>query len=308
MSTQVQYRRGTAAQNDAFTGALAEITVDTTNGTLRVHDGILAGGSNIATVAYVDNAVGSLSADSISNGTSSVAIIASGGNIRANVGGSTVGLFSSTGLLVTGSIEATGGFIGLDATKIESGTSNVSVISSGGNVDVNVGGNPIVTFYSGGMDNGQANGVGNIGTATSYFNTVFAQATSAQYADVAERYLADQDYPTGTVLVFGGEQEVTQSQSDHTTAIAGTVSDQPAYVMNTGLTGDHVVSVALLGRVPVRVIGNIRPGDLLVASDLPGVATSLVSAQYAPGCVIGKALQAYDDQREGVIEAVVGRL
>jgi hypothetical protein len=177
MSTQVQYRRGSAAQNNSFVGALAEITVDTTNGTLRVHDGITAGGSNIATVSYVDNSISSLSANSISDGTSNFTIIATNGNIRANVGGSTVGLFSSTGLLITGSIEATGGFIGLDATKIESGTSNVSVISSGGNVDVNVGGNPIVTFYSGGMNNGQANGVGNIGTATSYFNTVFAKAT-----------------------------------------------------------------------------------------------------------------------------------
>ena len=255
MSTQVQYRRGTGAQNDAFTGALAEITVDTTNGTLRVHDGIVAGGSNIATVAYVDNAVGSLSADSISNGTS-----------------------------------------------------NVKVLSSGGNVAVTVGGSGIVTFAAAGILNDMGNGVGNIGNATAQFNTIFAQATSAQYADVAERYLADAEYTVGTVLVFGGDQEVTQSQIDHTTRIAGTVSDRPAYVMNTGLTGDNVVSVALLGRVPVRVIGTIRPGDLLVASELPGIATSMVRDRYAPGCVIGKALESYDSQREGVIEAVVGRL
>ena len=156
--------------------------------------------------------------------------------------------------------------------------------------------------------NANANGVGNIGSSSTFFNTVFAKATSAQYADVAERYLADADYPVGTVLVFGGDQEVTQSQIYHGTAIAGTVSDQPAYVMNTGLEGDHVVSVALLGRVPVRVVGTIRPGDLLVASELPGVATSLVPDNYAPGCVIGKALQSYHNQREGVIEAVVGRL
>lgn len=255
MSTQVQYRRGTDAQNDAFTGALAEITVDTTNGTLRVHNGITAGGSNIATVAYVDNAVGSLSADSISNGTS-----------------------------------------------------NVKVLSSGGNVAVSVGGSGIVTFAAAGILNDMGNGVGNIGNATAQFNTVFAQATSAQYADVAERYLADADYPTGTVLVFGGDQEVTQSQIDHTTCIAGTVSDKPAYVMNSGLLGEHVVSMALLGRVPVRVVGTIHPGDLLVASELPGIATSLVAERYAPGCVIGKALESYDSQREGVIEAVVGRL
>ena len=255
MSTQVQYRRGSATQNNTFVGALAEITVDTTNGTLRVHDGIVAGGSNIATVAYVDAEIGSLSANSISSGTTSVNIPASGGNVIITVAGS-----------------------------------------------------GIVSFVPDGIINTQANGVGNIGNATGYFNTVFAKATSAQYADVAERYLADADYAVGTVLVFGGDQEITQSQIDHGTAIAGTVSDRPAYVMNTGLEGDHVVTVALLGRVPVRVVGTIRPGDLLVASELPGVATSLVPDRYAPGCVIGKALQSYNNQREGVIEAVVGRL
>ena len=320
MSTQVQYRRGTGAQNDSFTGALAEITVDTTNGTLRVHDGITAGGSNIATVDYVDNAISSLSANSITDGTSSVTIIATNGNIRANVGGSTVQLLSSGGANVTGYVTATGNITGnfilgngsqltgIDATSIQSGTSNVRVLSSGGNVSVGVGGSAIVRFTTAGIVNDMGNGVGNIGNATGQFNTIFAKATSAQYADVAERYLADDDYTVGTVLVFGGDQEVTQSQIDHTTRIAGTVSDQPAYVMNNGLTGDHVVSVALLGRVPVRVVGTIRPGDLLVASELPGIATSMVRERYAPGCVIGKALESYDSQREGVIEAVVGRL
>jgi hypothetical protein len=75
MATQIQYRRGTNAQNAAFTGALAEITVDTTNGTLRVHDAITPGGSNIATVSYVTAQISSLSANSITNGTSSVAVL-----------------------------------------------------------------------------------------------------------------------------------------------------------------------------------------------------------------------------------------
>jgi hypothetical protein len=112
MATQIQYRRGTNAQNAAFTGALAEITVDTTNGTLRVHDGLTAGGSNIATVAYVTSQISSLSSNSISFGTSSVAVIASGGNIRANVGGSTITNTYSSGLAVTGLISATGNITG----------------------------------------------------------------------------------------------------------------------------------------------------------------------------------------------------
>ena len=256
MSTQVQYRRGSAAQNSSFTGALGEITVDTTNWTLRVHDGATAGGGgNLATVAYVNAQIGALSADSISNGTS-----------------------------------------------------NVKVLSSGGNIAVTVGGSGIVTFDSSGILNGQANGTGNIGNATGYFNTIFAQATSAQYADVAEKYVADQPYAAGTVLEIGGSAEVRATTAYATTGIAGVVSSHPALIMNSGESSVNAVEVALLGRVPCRVTGTIRRGDLLVASEMSGVATTLDPTLYQPGSVIGKALADYDDTAEGMIEVLVGRL
>jgi hypothetical protein len=156
------------------------------------------------------------------------------------------------------------------------------------------------------INNSGSNGVGNIGTATSVFNTVFAKATSAQYADVAEQYLADADYPPGTVLIFGGEQEVTADIVSHSTAIAGVVSENPSYLMNSGLQGQHVVSVALLGRVLCQVQGTIRKGDLLVASNSSGVAQRLDPAQYLPGCVIGKALANYSSAEVGTIEIAVG--
>jgi hypothetical protein len=156
--------------------------------------------------------------------------------------------------------------------------------------------------------NGQANGVGNIGTVGGFFNTVFAKSTSAQYADVAEKYLADDDYPVGTVLSIGGASEVTASKTYHGSDVIGTVSDKPAYVMNSGLGGNFVAVVALLGRVPVRVVGSINPGDLLVASRQHGIATALDRDSYQPGCVIGKALGSYNSQEPGVIEAIVGRI
>jgi hypothetical protein len=214
-----------------------------------------------------------------------------------------------TGNITSGNLSGTS-IVGTLTTAAQTNITSVGTLTSltsSGNIQ---GANVIATadVFTPEIVKTGSNGVGNIGQSNNTFNTVFAKATSAQYADVAERYLADRDYPTGTVLVFGGTQEVTQSQIDHGTAIAGTVSDKPAYVMNSGLTGEHVVSVALLGRVPVRVIGTIRPGDLLVASELPGVATSLVSDRYQPGCVIGKALESYNSEREGRIEAVVGRL
>ena len=159
----------------------------------------------------------------------------------------------------------------------------------------------------GNIVNANGNGVGNIGSSTTYFNTVFAKATSAQYADVAEKYTADADYPVGTVLRIGGIHEVSQTNSYHATNIVGTVSDKPAYVMNSGLAAEHVAVVALLGRVPCRVTGTISKGDLLVSSKILGVAAVLDPDLWAPGCVIGKALEDYDGNSEGVIEIVVGR-
>jgi hypothetical protein len=143
------------------------------------------------------------------------------------------------------------------------------------------------------------------GTLTS---AIFAgTASSARYADLAERYLSDQTYDPGTVMEFGGAKEVTMSQYSHSTRVAGAVSTAPAYEMNTGLEGEHVVAIALTGRVPCQVVGTIRKGDLLVASNLPGVATTLDIKQYKPGCVLGKALEDYDSEEVGTITVVVGK-
>ena len=125
-------------------------------------------------------------------------------------------------------------------------------------------------------------------------------------ADVAERYLADAEYPVGTVLVIGGNKEVTQSNTAGQTSIAGTVSENPGVLMNRGLEGEHIAAVALLGRVPCRVIGTINKGDLLMSSEIPGVACKMTN--YMPGCVIGKALENHTVETQGTIEIMVGRL
>jgi hypothetical protein len=150
-----------------------------------------------------------------------------------------------------------------------------------------------------------ANNVSNIGSASSKFNTVHAQATQAQYADLAEVYTSDQQYPAGTVVVFGGDAEVTQSRASHDTRIAGVVSTNPAYLMNSTETG---VPVALQGRVPCRVLGPVSQGDRVVSSHIVGVAQRLDPLQYQPGCIIGKALQAVDSTDISIIEVVVGRV
>jgi len=152
--------------------------------------------------------------------------------------------------------------------------------------------------------NGGSNGVGNIGSATSVFNTAFIKATSAQYADLAENYEADAMYEPGTVVCFGGAKEVTMCNIEDSTRVAGVISTNPSYLMNSGQTGEHVAAVALQGRVPTKVTGQIRKGDLIVsAGDGRGQANNDARA----GTIIGKALADFDGQ-DGVIEVVVGRV
>ena len=148
-----------------------------------------------------------------------------------------------------------------------------------------------------------SNAVGNIGSASNYFNTVFAQATSAQYADLAEHYAADTEYAPGTVVVFGGESEITVSNVSHDTRVAGVVSSQPAYVMNAQNPG---TLVALAGRVPCQVQGPVSKGDRLV-NKTSGTAGRFDPALGELGCIIGKSLEDIADDQVALIEISVGR-
>jgi hypothetical protein len=149
-----------------------------------------------------------------------------------------------------------------------------------------------------------SNGVGNIGASTSTFNTVFARATSAQYADLAEMYEADADYEPGWVVSFGGNKEITQSTVIADTRVAGVISTQPAHLMNSALAGEHVLPVALAGRVPTRVTGPVRKGDMMVSA---GDGTACACSAPQLGSVIGKSLEDHGEG-QGMIEVVVGRL
>jgi hypothetical protein len=154
------------------------------------------------------------------------------------------------------------------------------------------------------ITNGAANGVGNIGSSTTYFNTVFAKSTSAQYADLAEMYSADAHYGPGTVVSFGGSEEITLATQPNDFRVAGVVSTNPSYLMNTTQQGAYVIAVALTGRVPCRVTGTVRKGDLMVTAG-NGHACSNNSAQA--GTIIGKSLEDYEGA-SGMIEVVVGRV
>lgn len=138
------------------------------------------------------------------------------------------------------------------------------------------------------------------------YATIFhGTATSAYYADLAELYLPDAEYDPGTVLIFGGKNEVTASSSIMDKRIAGVVSTNPAYIMNSHLING--VAVALTGRVPCKVIGKVRKGDMLISSHIAGVAMALDTPVV--GSIIGKSLGEYESSDiVGLIEVVVGRV
>jgi mucin-19 len=201
----------------------------------------------------------------------------------ANITAATV---STTGNVTGGNI-LTGGLISASGN-----------ITSAGNISVGIG-----TLIVGNIVSAAGNGVGNIGSPGLTFNTIFAKATSAQYADLAEKYTADAEYAPGTVVSFGGTHEVTLSTQDADRRVAGVVSTNPSYIMNGGLEGANVATVALTGRVPTRVTGTVAKGDLMVSN---GDGTARAEADPRAGAIIGKALEDFADGT-GTIEVVIGR-
>ena len=153
--------------------------------------------------------------------------------------------------------------------------------------------------------NAQADGVGNIGSASVGFNTIHAKATSAQYADLAERFEADVAYPAGTVVELGGAKEVTVAQQDLTDAVFGVISTQAAYLMN-GSAGSNETHppIAMSGRVPVRVVGIVKKGDRLVSAG-NGLARSAKQGEANAFNVVGRALETKSSAKEGTVEAIV---
>jgi hypothetical protein len=135
--------------------------------------------------------------------------------------------------------------------------------------------------------------------------TYNGRATSANYADLAEKYMADAVYETGTVVVFGGDAEVTVTDKHNDTRVAGVISEKPAHLMNNLLEGEHALAVGLTGRLPCKVLGKVKKGDILVTAAKPGYA--IVNNTPLPGTIIGKSLENKDNFDEGLVEIVVGR-
>lgn len=240
----------------------------------------------ITTKSYVDSLNDILTANAASQATLLTAL-------NANVNSLTSNLSSLTSNVTSGS-----------------GAINAKEIAVNGNVVIdNSGtGNTAVNFKTpGGVTVLSASGSSSGSTPV----TILGQwalgsgaSINALYADLAEYYSSDDTYEAGTVMVFGGSAEVTQSTTENDIKLAGVVSTNPAFVMNDKLEGTRCC-IALQGRIPCKIIGPVAKGDMLTTSSIPGHAQK--ANHPVLGSIIGKALENYELAEPGIIEVSVGR-
>ena len=302
--------QGTATDSDALGGAAASTYLtstanDTTSGTLGiVNDTGLTVGSDSDLSVSVDS-TGVIFSNVISDtditfkvndgGTTTTLMTLDGSAARVGIGTTT----PSTTLEVNGTIKATS--ITASSTGDVTGNLTGNVTSSGANT--------MGTLTLAGTMTGRAilpdtDDTYDIGTSSKGYSTVHAKATSAQYADLAEIYETDSTYDVGTVMIFGGEKEVTQSTISNDTRVAGVISEHPAYLMNNKSEGQ---AIALVGKVKCKVHGTISKGDLLTTcEEHPGSAKTTASPVL--GSIVGKAMEDKASDGESVILISVGRL
>ena len=196
----------------------------------------------------------------------------------------TLGVLNDTGLTVGTDQDA--------RISVTTATSAVTIANQTSNANlvfqVNVAGTPTTAMTIFG-----ANGV------------ISGTQINANYADVAERFAADETYVPGTVVELGGTAEITRSVEELSENVFGVISTRAAYLMNSGAGTDEThPPIAMTGRVPVRVTGMIRKGDRLVSAG-NGLARAAQPGEATAFNVIGRALEDRTDTSEGIVEAIV---
>jgi hypothetical protein len=192
----------------------------------------------------------------------------------------------------TGTVTSVGGGAGLTGSVTSSGS-----LAVGAGSYINVNANDIAVDAT--SANTASKVVARDGSGNFSAGTITAVATTARYADLAEKYATDADIEPGTVVCFGGEAEITVCGHDSDHRVAGVISTDPAYMMNSDAEGQYV---ALAGRVPCKVTGPVAKGDLMVTSSVAGHAKADNGA--GAGRIIGKAIES-SEGGEAVIEVLV---
>jgi hypothetical protein len=302
------------------------ITGNVNGGNLRTTGLITATGTvtggNVASGGFIT--AGS-TVSSVGNITSAANV--AGANVIASVNVSAVGNVAGTYFIGNGS-QLTGISAAVSVSKIESGLSNVQIASANANITMAVSttANVVVVSQNGlsittqsanatspgtsGLSTAYiehlgSNAVGNIGSSASYFNRIFATATTALYADVAERFESDELLDPGTVVELGGSKEITRSRLELSENVFGVISTRPAFTMNGGAGEDDThPAVAMTGRVPVKVTGIINKGDRLVSAG-DGIARAAQPGEATSFNVIGRALVSKSTNDLGTVEAIV---
>ena len=216
---------------------------------------------------------------------------------------STTGAISGTGAAITalsGSNIATGTVAAARVATLNQDTTGTAAIATTITVeDEGTDTTCFPTFVTGATGNLGAKTDSvftyNSSNGTLSATTFSGVATSAQYADLAEIYKPDVDYSPGTIVTIGGTQEITVA-NHNTQYLAGVISTAPAYLMNSAAEGE---AVALVGRVPVRVVGAVNKGQAVFAAD-GGVATA-----DATGPIVGIALESSSNTAEKLIECLL---
>jgi len=291
-----------------------------------------------ATKKYVDDSVSALSSNSITQGNSNITITDAGtGTITATVDGNTEMTITDTGVRIFGDLT-------VDGNETIINTTTLSVEDNIIEVNRNISSNAGMPTYSGLKVNrgegstategdlffvwdesfaddtstifGNAGGAFTAGRGANNevdalvdirANVIHARATSAAYADIAERFAADAPMTEGAVVMLGGSQEITETAEELSEKVFGVISSKPAYMMNSGAgNNDSHPFVAMTGRTPVRVTGVVNKGDRLVSSSVKGTARAAQTGESInPFHVIGRALESKSDAGIGMVNCFV---
>jgi hypothetical protein len=233
--------------------------------------------------------------------TTTLNVSTPGGVTFLSANGTTVGntVASTYGTLDTSNGTLKVAQITTGAPATVASVTGVYQVQSGSTIDFYTYGGTLLTST---LSTGSA---ANTGTVLGTWSLSGGSSFQATYSDLAEWYSADQEYEPGTVLVFGGDAEVTTTAQMNDTRAAGIVTTAPAYVMNQELDGTKAC-LALAGRVPCKVVGRVKKGDMLTTSATPGYAVR--ASIPILGAIIGKALEDKDTGEAGIIEVAVGRI